>query len=172
MSTMKAVIFKEYICLSSTASIAKMPSNMGPEEAATLPVGAVNARHFLGKTKIRQGQKVLIYGAGGSIGTYAVQLAKSRGAEVTAVDRGSKLEMLRGWWTSRTTSKKVFFEFARDKTANLQSVRDLVEAGQMKAVIDRRYSLEQLVEAHRYVEDGHKQGNVVISIASDSPDSK
>ncbi len=200
-----------------------MPSNMSYEEAATLNTGGINGLHFLRLAEVTSGEKVLINGAGGSIGTYAVQLAKDLGATVTAVDHSSKLEMLSSIgadhvidytkedftengekydaivdvaggisyfktlrslkpngrlfmgnpilrhmfmapWTSRFTNKKVRWQFAGDNTKDLVHLRELVEAGRLRAVIDKRFSLDEIVEAHKYVETGQKAGNVVISV--------
>ena len=193
------------------------------EEAATVPFGGRDALHFLRKGNIQSGQKILINGAGGSIGTFAVQLAKHFGVEVTAVDSTGKLDMLRsigadqvidytqedftksgetydfildvvskasfsgsirslkrnghylianpgpsqfvrGRWTSMTSSKKVIFGAAKPSTEDLVLLKELIEAGKMKSVIDRSYPLEQTPEAHRYVETGHKKGHVVITV--------
>ena len=202
--------------------VAIMPSNMTYEEAATVPFGGRDSLHFLRKGDIQSGQKILINGAGGSIGTFAIQLAKHFGAEVTAVDSTAKLDMLRsigadqvvdytqedfterdeiydvifdvigkisfsnsdkvlkqngtyllanpvsqlvrGLWTRMTSSKKVVMETASGTIADLIFLRELVEAGKIKTVIDRTYPLEQIVEAHRYVETGGKLGNVVITV--------
>jgi 2-desacetyl-2-hydroxyethyl bacteriochlorophyllide A dehydrogenase len=216
--------YAEYICLPSTSAMAIKPTNMTYEEAATIPTGGLNALDFLRKGNIQPGEKVLINGAGGSIGTYAVQIAKYYGAEVTVVDSTRKLEMLRsigadqvidytqedftkngesydviidvvgkssfspsvrslkqngryilgnpsllgglrGLWTSMTSSKKVINALASNKTEDLMFLKDLIEAGTIKSVIDRRYPLEQVAEAHRYVETGQKAGNVVITVA-------
>jgi NADPH:quinone reductase-like Zn-dependent oxidoreductase len=218
--------YAEYNCLpeEGEGALAIKPANMTYEEAAAVPVGGLNALHFLKKGDIQSGQKILINGAGGSIGTIAVQLAKHFGAEVTAVDSTSKLDMLcsigadhvidytqedftkggkiydiifdvvgkgsfsgcirslnktgiyllgnptlsrnlRGRWTSMISSKKVITGTASYKTEDLIFLKELIEAGTIKAVIDRRYPLEQIVEAHRYVETGHKKGNVVITVA-------
>jgi len=215
--------YAEYVCLPSTYAMAIKPTNMTYEEAATVPTGGLNALHFLRKGNIQRGQKVLINGAGGSIGTYAVQLAKSFGAEVTGVDSTRKLDMLRsigadhiidytqedftksgetfdvifdvvgkssfsrsvkslkqkgryllanpalslmirGLWTSMTSSKKVITGLASYRTEDLIYLKELIEAGKIKSVIDRRYPLEQMAEAHRYVEKGQKTGNVVITL--------
>ncbi len=219
--------YAEYISLPDEikdAVLALKPSNMSYEEATTIPVGGLNALHFLRKGNIQPGQKVLINGAGGSIGTMAIQLAKSYyGAEVTAVDSTGKLDMLcsigadkvidftkedftkrgesydvifdivgkssysgcinslnkngiflianptltriiRGFWTSKTSSKKVISRLASYKTEDLVFLKELIEAGTIKSVIDRRYPLEQTVEAHEYVETGKKMGNVIITI--------
>ena len=218
--------YAEYICLPETPAmgvLATKPANMTYEDAAAVPTGGLEALHFIRKGNIQRGEKVLILGAGGSIGTFAVQLARYFGAEVTGVDSTSKLEMLgsigadhvidytqedftrngetydvildvpgkssfsgsirslkqkgryllanpgllhtlQGPWTSIRSGKKVIFGAASQKTEDLIFLRDLIEAGQIKAVIDRHYSLEQMAEAHRYVETGHKKGNVVINV--------
>ncbi len=214
--------YAEYICLPSKYAVAIKPANMTFEEAATVPIG-VDALYFLRKGKLQSGEKVLINGAGGSIGTHAVQLAKYFGAEVTGVDSTEKLDMLRsigadhvidytqedftrsgktydvifdvvgkssfsrsvrllkqngrfllanprlflmvrGLWTSLTSSKKVITGLASYKTEDLVFLKELIEAGKLKAAIDRRYPLEQTAEAHRYVDKGYKKGNVVITI--------
>jgi 2-desacetyl-2-hydroxyethyl bacteriochlorophyllide A dehydrogenase len=216
--------YAEYICLPATYAIAIKPTNMTYEEAAVVPTGGINALHYLRKGTIQKGQKVLINGAAGTFGTFAVQLAKYFGAEVTGVDSTSKLDMLRkigadhvidyakedftkrdetydiifdvvckssfsriirslkqngrylltnpsgllqmvrGLWTSIVSSKKVILEFAGEKSEDLIFLKELIEAGKIKSVIDRRYPLEQIAEAHRYVEKGHKKGNVVITV--------
>ncbi len=218
--------YAEYICRPEEPKgikgvLANKPANMTYEEAAAVPTGGLEALHFLRKGNIQSGEKVLINGAGGSIGTFAVQLARHFGAEVTAVDSTGKLDMLRSIGvdhvidytqedftkngetydvifdvvgkssysgsirslkqngryllanpgpgvqrrrTSRSSSKKVIFEFASYKTEDLVFLRELIEAGKMKSVIDRRYPLEQVPEAHRYVESGQKKGHVVITV--------
>jgi NADPH:quinone reductase-like Zn-dependent oxidoreductase len=184
----------------------------------------LNALHFLRKAKIQTGEKVLINGAAGSIGTYTVQIARSFGAEVTAVDSAEKLDMLmsigadfvidyahedftrngeiydviidvvgkssfsgsikslsesgryvlgnprlagmiKGFWTSLTGSRKVIIALAGYKTEDLVFLKDLVEAGKLKSVIDKCFSLEQISQAHSYVESGQKSGHVVINVA-------
>jgi len=217
----------EYICLPEEpgemeGGVAIKPANMTYQEASAVPFGGRDALHFLRKANIQSGDKVLIVGAGGSIGTFAVQLAKHFGAEVTAVDSSGKLDMLRsigadhvidytqedftksgqiydvifdvvgvislsrsnkvlkkngtyllanpggqmfqGFWTSMRTSKKVIMEPASGSTVDLIFLRELIEAGKIKSVIDRCYPLEQIAEAHRYVDKGHKKGNLVITI--------
>ncbi len=218
--------YAEYICLpeeSEEGALAIKPVNMTYEEAAPVPMGGLEALHFLRQGHIQSGQKVLINGAGGTIGTFAVQLAKYFGAKVTGVDSTRKLDMLRSIgadqvidytqedftksdetydfildvvgkssfsgsirslkqkghylianpgpsqmvrrrWTSMTSSKKVIFGAAYPKTEDLIYLKELIEAGKIKSVIDRRYPLEQIVEAHRYVETGHKKGHVVITV--------
>ncbi|MFC2030664.1 NAD(P)-dependent alcohol dehydrogenase [Chloroflexota bacterium] len=203
--------------------VAKKPANMTCEEAATVPFGGRDALHFLRKADIQGGQKILINGAGGSIGTFAIQLAKHFGAEVTAVDSAAKLDTLRSigadhvvdytqedftesgvlydvifdvvgkislsrgkkalkpdgtyllanpasqmgqaLWTRMTSSRKVVMETASGTIADLGFLRNLIEEGKLKTVIDRTYPLEEIVEAHRYVETGGKLGNVVITVA-------
>lgn len=215
--------YAEYVCLPEEGIMAQKPSGMTYEEAAPVALGGLEALHFLRKAALRPGQTVLINGAGGTIGTYAVQLAKYYGAEVTGVDSTGKLEMLRsigadhvidytvenftrngrtydvifdvvlkspfsriirslnengtylmtnptlsnmlrGAWISRTTSKKVNFEFTQPNTRDLIQLKQLIEAGKLKTVIDRTFPLEDAVEAHRYVETGKKKGNVILTI--------
>ncbi len=215
--------YAEYKCLPSTGPIAIMPSNLSYAEAASIPTGGYNALHFLRKANITKGQRVLINGAGGSIGVMGIQLAKYFGAHVTGVDSADKLDMLRGigadhvvdytkedftktgetydvifdiagkspfsrsvralrengyyllgnprllsmlrgLWTSATSTKKVVLAFAEPKPENLDFLRELIEAGKVKPVIDRTYPLEQIAEAHTYVETGRKKGSVAITI--------
>jgi NADPH:quinone reductase-like Zn-dependent oxidoreductase len=222
----------EYICLPQEpgemeGGVAMMPANMTYAEAATVPFGGRDALHFLRKGDIQSGQKVLINGAGGSIGVFAVQLAKHFGAEVAAVDSTAKLDMLRslgadqvfdytqedftesgeiydvifdvvgtvsfsrsarvitkngtyllanpmrsqmvsGPWTKMTSGRRVIMETASGTIEDLVFLRGLIEVGELRTVIDRTYPLEQIVEAHRYVETGRKKGNVVITLGHDS----
>jgi NADPH:quinone reductase-like Zn-dependent oxidoreductase len=216
--------YAEYACLPESYPLFK-PANMSYEEAATIPTGGINGLHFVRKANVQAGEKILINGAGGSIGTYAVQIAKVLGAEVTCVDSGMKLEMLRsigadhvldytqedftnngksydviidvvgkssfarsigslkpqgcyvlgnptlpgmirGLWTSKRSDKQVIFEMANYSAEDYRFLIQLIEAGKIQAVIDRRYPLEESVEAHRYVEKGHKKGSVVITVTS------
>jgi NADPH:quinone reductase-like Zn-dependent oxidoreductase len=206
--------------------VAIKPANMSYEEAATVPFGGRDALHFLRLGNLQSGQKILINGAGGSIGTFAIQLAKHFGTEVTAVDSTAKLDMLRsigadhvvdytqedftksgeiydvifdvvgtisfsqsansitqngtyllanpmrsqmvrGPWTRMTSSRKVVMQTASGKIQDLVFLRELIEAGKIRTVIDRTYPLEQIVEAHKYVETGAKMGNVVITVEHD-----
>ena len=216
----------EYICLTEEpegGALALKPGNMTYEEAAAVPVGGLEALNFLRQGNIQRGEKVLINGAGGTIGTFAVQLAKHFGAEVTAVNGTGKLDMLRSIGadqvidytqedftksgetydfildvvskssfsgsikllnqngrylianpgltqmvrrrlTSMTSNKKVIFGAAHPKTEDLVFLKELIEEGKIKSVIDKTYPLEQIPEAHRYVETGQKVGQVVITV--------
>jgi NADPH:quinone reductase-like Zn-dependent oxidoreductase len=221
--------YAEYTCMPEDGALAIKPANLTYEDSAAIPNGALTALPFLrDQGKIRSGQKVLINGASGTVGTCAVQVAKYYGAEVTGVCSTTNLElvkslgadhvidytqedftqsgqtydiifdavgkssfsrcksslkdggiylttvptpggMLQSLWTSIAGGKKVAFAAtglrpARDKAKDLAFIRELVESGRIKAVIDRRYPLEQIAEAHRYVEKGHKKGDVVITV--------
>jgi NADPH:quinone reductase-like Zn-dependent oxidoreductase len=221
--------YAEYKCLAESGALALMPAGLTYAEAASVPNGALTALPFLrDHGHIRRGQAVLVYGASGSVGTAAVQLARAYGAEVTGVcstpnlalvrsvgagrvvdythddftrlghtydiifDAVGKLPvarcwdqlaedgvyltvipgpgvLLRGLWSSLTSGRQARFAAtglrpARQKAEDLCFVRGLIEAGQFRPVIDRHFPLEQIAAAHRYVEAGHKKGNVVITI--------
>lgn len=217
--------YAEYVCLKQHQAVVTKPGNMSFEEAATVPVGGLNALHFVRKGSVGKGQSVLINGAAGSIGTFAVQIAKILGARVTAVDSTNKLDMLRsigadsvidftredftrkgetydviidvvgkssysrsvrslnqngryvlgnprfagffrGLWTSMTSSKTVIAALTGYRTEDLLTLKELIEAGKIRTVIDRRYPLEQIADAHRYVETGRKTGHVVITVGT------
>jgi NADPH:quinone reductase-like Zn-dependent oxidoreductase len=214
--------YAEYDCLKESAILATKPASMSYEEAAVVPAGGLHAINFLRRANIQPGQEVLIRGAGGSIGTVAVQLAKSYGATVTGVDRTSKLDMIRSIGADHVvdyttedftkngktydvifdtvgrssfsalmnslktggylllgnpsflqlfrgirnsgSAKKVMRWTGAYPLEDLVALRELVETGKLRSVIDRRYPLEQVAEAHRYVDTGQKKGNVVITV--------
>ena len=215
--------YAEYDCLPERGLIAIKPVNMTYEEAAAVPAGGLHSLHLLSKVRIKDGQKALINGAGGSVGTMAIQLVKSLGAEVTAVDGTTKLDMLRsigadrvvdytkedftrsgetydiifdvvgkasftdclrslkqggfyilgnpgasqqirGLRASRSGGKKVIGGTLAYRSEELVALRELIEARKLRSIIDRRYPLEQIVEAHRYVDTGQKKGSVVITV--------
>ncbi|MFC1786757.1 NAD(P)-dependent alcohol dehydrogenase [Halobacteriota archaeon] len=218
----------EYICLPEDGALTIKPANMTYEEAAAVCDGALGALHFLRKLNIQSGKEVLINGASGSVGTFAVQLAKYFGAEVTGVCSTTNIELVKSLgadkvidytkedftksgqtydiifdvvakssfsrckgslkqkgrylatapslaffvqvlWTSKIGSKKAVIAAPglkppSEKTKDLDFLRELIEAGQLKSVMDRSYPMEQIAEAHKYVETGHKKGNVVINV--------
>jgi NADPH:quinone reductase-like Zn-dependent oxidoreductase len=215
--------YAEYTCLPETGAIALKPNNISHEEAAVLPFGGVTALHFLRQANIQPGQKVLIYGASGAVGSAAVQIAKHFGAEVTGVCSAANAElvkslgadqvidyaktdfsktgkkydvvfetvnkasslaclsalhesgiflsgagmlnaMLLGIWSSLTSRKKVISGVALASLESINVLQELASIGHLKAVIDRQFTLDQIVEAHRYVDKGHKKGNVAIRI--------
>jgi NADPH:quinone reductase-like Zn-dependent oxidoreductase len=229
-SGLDAGCYAEYKCLPEDGALADKPANMTFEEAAAVVEGALTALAFLrDKGRIQSGQRVLINGASGSVGTAAVQLAKYFGADVTGVCSTTNLEMvtslgastvvdytredftntgqtydiifdtvgkssfsrckgsltpngvylstflglpilLQTLWTSKIGSKRAIITFAglrppREKTKDLVLLKELIEAGKIKSVIDKCYPLEQIAEAYRYVDRGHKAGNVVITVA-------
>ena len=216
--------YTEYRCLPEDGVLAMRSANLSSEEAATLPIGGRTALYFLRQANIQPGQKVLIYGASGSVGTFAVQLAKYFGAKVTGVCSTANLALvkslgadqvidyskedftrngvtydvifdtvgkasysgcmhslkkdgtylqavsapgisLRMQWTAMTSRKKLVGGGPGPKAEDLVFLNELVEAGKLKPVIDRVYPLEQIAEAHRYVDTGRKKGNVVITVA-------
>ena len=213
----------EYLCMPEDGLVAIKPANMTYEEAATVPYGALTALSLLRKVGIQRGQKVLINGASGSIGSAAVQLAKYFGAEVTGVCGTPRLEFVRilgadkvldytredftkngetydlifdilgkssfsssknslkqngiylfasfkikqlfqMLWTSITPGKRVICTLSSEHPKDLIFIKELVEAGKIKSIIDRCYPLEQTAEAHRYVEKGYKTGSVIITM--------
>jgi len=220
--------YAEFICLPEDAALVIKPTNMTYEESVAVVEGALTALHFFrDKGNIQSGQKVLIYGASGSVGTASIQVAKYFGAEVTGVCSTANLELVKSLgadlvidytkeeftkndqtydiifdtvgkssfslckgsltqkgvyldaagvatifpmlWTSMFGSKKAIIKAtyvrpSRKIAKDLVFLKELIEAGKIKSVIDRRYPLEQTAEAHRYVEKGHKKGNVVITV--------
>ena len=194
----------EYICVPDTGVLATVPATIKLEEAAPVPIGGLTALYFLRRANIEERKTVLIYGASGSVGTFAVQLAAHFGTEVTGVCSASNAELVKslganrvidytkGDFTDGGTTYDVVFDAvgkaptrrsqsvlakdgayvsirsttAKERTEDLMLLRGLLEAGELRAVIDRRYPLEQVREAHRYVETGRKRGNVIITVAS------
>ncbi|MEM0517098.1 NAD(P)-dependent alcohol dehydrogenase [Aequorivita flava] len=198
--------YAEYICLPENWNLALKPVNLSFEEAAAIPYGGLLASHLLKKTSINRGDKVLIYGASGSIGTMAIQLAKHMGAHVTSVCSGRNFELVTSLgsdkmidYTLENAEKQLErYEYVIDAVGNSKSsklkekskkaltsngkyisidlgtpsttkeaffnLKTLVEQEKIIPVIDRIYPLEKIAEAHRYVEMGHKRGNVVVTI--------
>jgi len=193
--------YAEYKCLPENDLISIKPSNMTFEEASTVPIGGLTALGFLKKAGITNGDNVLIYGASGSVGAFAVQLARYFGANVTAVCSTTNVNLVKSLGadnvidytradftknetrfdiifdavgkTSKSACKHILKPKGRyisvfgspDKNPNdLLFLKDLIESGKLKTVIDRRYTLEQIREAHSYVEKFHKKGNVVINV--------
>jgi len=184
--------------------VARKPANASFGETAAIPIGGMAALQILRSGNIRRGDGVLIYGASGSVGTYAVQLAKCYGAHVTGVCSGRNLDLVRslgadevmghtkedfrkngetydvvfdtvrkikGSGCKRSLGEKGVFistwSPTRESNEDLIHLKELVEAGKVRPVIDRTYPLEEVMEAHRYVDKGHKRGNVVITVVGD-----
>ncbi len=215
--------YADYKCLPEEGILAMKPANISHQQAATIPFGAATALYFLKKAGIKSGQKVLIYGASGAVGSAAVQLAKFWGVEVTGVCSTSNIglvrslgtdkvidytkndftingetydvifetvnklsfsasikslkqngtlilgasglsQQLRGVWISRTSSQKIISGMIKQKAEDIIFLKELIERGFYKPVVDRTYPLEQMVEAHTYAEQGHKRGNVAITL--------
>lgn len=218
--------YAEYVSLPESYPIVPIPASLSPEEAATIPTGGANALHALRTGDVGAGDRVLVNGAGGSIGTYAVQLAAARDADVTAVDSADKLPLLRDLgadrvvdyretdftatgetynvvidvvgagplsrglatlrpdgryvvgnptistalgaaWTTATTDKRVVASPADYETEELAALAERIGDGDLRAVVDRRYPLSDVADAHRYVDSGRKRGHVVVTVGED-----
>lgn len=198
--------YAEYVCWPQDALLAAQSRNLSSVAAAAIPYGGLLASHFLRRAGVRSGQRILIYGASGAIGTSAVQLARRQGLEVTGVCSSANLDLVRSLgattvidytrenFVDRPEYYEVIFDaVGRRKSAeamqhsarvlapngrrisvddgspkprreDLVLLKELAEAGELKPVIDRCYSLDEIVEAHRYVDMGHKKGNVVVTV--------
>ncbi len=197
----------EYVCIPEEGGrnmVARKPANVSFGEAAAIPIGGMTALQILRLGNVKKGDRVLIYGASGSVGTYAVQLAKYYGAHVTGVCSGVNLDLVRSIGADevidytkedfrkngetydvifdtvrklkrsgckRSLGKNGVFlsswSLTRESNEDLIHLKELVEAGKIRPVIDRTYPLEEVVEAHRYVDLGHKKGNVIITVVGD-----
>lgn len=214
----------EFVCISDKAAIVHKPSNLTHTEAAAVPIGAWNALHFMNKADLKPGETILVFGAGGAIGTFAIQLAKSEGLKITAVDSAIKLDMLseigadhvvdyeiedftsqgvkydvifdvvgkspyrrsltclkpngryilanvgftpmlRGLLTNWISDKQVIFAMAAETKEELEVIKAQLEEGQIMPIIDRVVSLEEIPQAHSYIDSGQRQGNIVAKIA-------
>jgi NADPH:quinone reductase-like Zn-dependent oxidoreductase len=218
--------YAEYVCQHSEKATMLKPSNMNFKEAATIPVGAVNGHHFTQLADIKSQEKVMIYGATGSIGTYAIQFASLYTSNIHAVGSPGSEELIRSLGAtkfidytlqdftelnetydviidcvgkanfkgsleslnpngrlvlanpkmsqmlsarriSKRTGKKVIYKFASETHEKMEEIGKIIQSGKVRSVIDREYTLEQVPEAHRYVELGNKIGHVVVAVASE-----
>ncbi len=198
--------YAEYVCVPEewrAGVVAIKTDNMTHEEAAAVPIGAITAYHYLKKKgNIKKGQKTLIYGASGSVGTFAIQLAKYYGAKVVGICSTKNIDLVKSLGADKVidytkdefTKTEELYDFvfdavgkasssdikkiltpngtyvsvakglARERTEDLITLKNIIEEGKMKAVVDKTFPMEQIVDAHRYVDEGHKKGNVVIKI--------
>ena len=193
--------YAEYRCLPENNLIALKPSNMTFEEAATVPIGGLTALRFLKQAGVKTGDTILIYGASGSVGTFAVQIGKCFGANVTAVCSTTNVDLVKSLGADKVVDyiKEDFTKIAtpfdvildavgktsksacknllkpkgkfvsvggspKENSNDLLVLKELIESEKVKTVIDRRYTLEQIREAHAYVEKFHKKGSVVINV--------
>jgi NADPH:quinone reductase-like Zn-dependent oxidoreductase len=230
ISGMRMGTYAEYVCISEDTPMVIKPDNMTFEEAAVISAGGFEALHFYQKAKIQKDQKILINGAGGSIGTMALQLAKMSGAEVTCVDSSIKLDMLKalgaddvidyttddftknveaydivfdlvgnisfsrtmrtlkkngvlvlgnsgfitsklfGIWAAISSNKRAISNLETGTKVDLEYLKNIIASEKIKVVIDKRFPLERTADAHRYIEQGLKKGNVVITVIDDRPD--
>jgi NADPH:quinone reductase-like Zn-dependent oxidoreductase len=202
--------YAEHVCWPAAGLLAVRPANLTFAEAAALPYGGLLALHYLRKSNIRSGQRVLIYGASGAVGTSAVQLARHFGAEVTGVCSSANRELVPSLgatavidyttedFTARAKTYDLIFDAVGKRksspalrhssrvltpagacvsvddgtpklsASDLTLLKQLAESGQLRPVIDRHYRLDQIVEAHRYVDTGHKRGNVVVMVGTET----
>jgi NADPH:quinone reductase-like Zn-dependent oxidoreductase len=217
--------YAEYVCMRERGMVARMPGNMTFEEAATVPYGAVTALNLLRRVGVQSGRSVLVLGASGGIGSYALQIAKHQGARVTGVCSTPGVEMVRALgadhvidytredftrngerydlifdvvrkttfarvrgsltptgvylmasfktkhlmqmlWTSLRSGQRVICGLSVEKPADLETVRELVEAGALRTVIDRRFPLARAAESHRYAEQPGRRGHVVLTVGA------
>ncbi len=198
--------YSEYKCFPEDGMLALKPINMTFEEAASVPIGGATALRYLRKGNIKSGQKILIYGASGSVGSFAVQVAKYFGAEVTGVCSTSNLDWVKELgadevidytkedFTQNGETYDIIFDAVgkmpsskrkkalskdgiflsvlissrkdKERIEDIIFLKEIIEEGKVKTVIDRSYAMDKIVEAHRYVEKGHKKGNVVIKVKS------
>ena len=207
MDGFRAGTYAEKVCWPASAVLALRPANLTYEESAALPYGGLLASFFMHRLKVRQGQRVLVYGASGAIGTSAVQLARHLGADVTGVCSTTNLELVRSLgattvidytvddFTQSGTRYDVIFDavgkrksakamlnagvalvsggvsmsvddaFPRTNKSDLLVLKELAESGAFRPVVDRRFTLDEIVQAHRYVDLGHKKGNVIVTIS-------
>ncbi len=207
MNGFRAGTYAEKVCWPASSALAIRPANLTYEESAALPYGGLIASFFVRRLKVQKGQRVLVYGASGAIGTSTVQLARHFGAEVTGVCSTANLELVRSLGATMVidytkddftqggrhydaifdavgkrksakamlnagvalasggVSMSVDDAFPRTKKSDLLVLKELAQSGAFRPVIDRHYTLDEIVEAHRYVDLGHKKGNVIVTIS-------